>query len=74
MTAVDLYNQPLFVYNTLNPTEAPVPDLGTGYTWSNGGKTLTITTRSGVKWSDGKPFSAGRRRVHLQPDQEASRP
>ncbi len=28
------------------------------YAWSNGGKTLTITTRSGVKWSDGKPFSA----------------
>lgn len=32
--------------------------LGTGYAWSNGNKTLTITTRSGVKWSDGKPFSA----------------
>ena len=28
------------------------------YAWSNGGKTLTITTRSGVKWSDGKPFTA----------------
>ena len=32
--------------------------LGTRYSWSNGGKTLTITTRSGVKWNDGKPFSA----------------
>ena len=56
--AVDLYQQPLFVYNTLNPAQAPVPELGLSYSWSNGGKTLAITTRSGVKWSDGKPFSA----------------
>lgn len=32
--------------------------LGTGYKWSDGNKVLTITTRSGVYWSDGKPFSA----------------
>ncbi|HET9058582.1 MAG TPA: ABC transporter substrate-binding protein [Acidimicrobiales bacterium] len=32
--------------------------LATGYAWSNSNKTLTITTRNGVKWSDGKPFSA----------------
>jgi peptide/nickel transport system substrate-binding protein len=56
--AVDLYDMPLFVYNTQNPAQAPVPELGTHYAWSNAGKTLTITTRSGVKWSDGKPFSA----------------
>jgi len=56
--AVDLYQQPLFVYNTLDPTEKPIPELGLNYAWSNGGQTLTVTTRSGVKWSDGKPFSA----------------
>ena len=56
--AIDLYQEPLFVYNTLNPSQAPVPELGLSYTWSNGGKTLAVTTRSGVKWSDGKPFSA----------------
>jgi peptide/nickel transport system substrate-binding protein len=56
--AVDLYQEPLFVYNTLNPAQAPIPELGTSYAWSNGGKTLTITTRTGVKWSDGKAFSA----------------
>jgi peptide/nickel transport system substrate-binding protein len=56
--AVDLYQQPLFVYNTLNPSQAPVPELGLSYSWSNGGRTLAVTTRSGVKWSDGKPFSA----------------
>ncbi len=56
--AVDLYHQPLFVYNTLEPDPGADPELGMSYAWSNGGKTLTITTRSGVKWSDGKPFSA----------------
>jgi peptide/nickel transport system substrate-binding protein len=56
--AVDLYQEPLFVFNTLNPAQKPVPELGLSYAWSGNGKTLTITTRSGVKWSDGKPFTA----------------
>jgi peptide/nickel transport system substrate-binding protein len=58
VTAQGLYNEPLFIWNILNPSQAPYDMLGTGYTWSNGGKTLTITTRSGVKWNDGQPFSA----------------
>ena len=58
VTADALYNEPLFIWNILNPSQAPFQILGTGYTWSNGGKTLTLTTRSGVKWNDGKPFSA----------------
>src|SRR5215472_8105305 len=58
VTAQGLYNEPLFIWNILNPSEAPFHILGTGYAWSDGGKTLTITTRSGVKWNDGKPFSA----------------
>src|ERR1039457_5011250 len=56
--AVGLYNEPLFIFNTLNSTQAPVPMLATGYTWSNGGKTLSMPIRQGVKWNDGKPFSA----------------
>ncbi|MBO0777040.1 MAG: ABC transporter substrate-binding protein, partial [Actinobacteria bacterium] len=56
--AVALYNEPLFIFNNLRPTQAPVPVLATAYKWSNGGKTLTLTTRQGVKWNDGKPFSA----------------
>jgi peptide/nickel transport system substrate-binding protein len=58
VTADALYNEPLFIWNILNPSQAPFDVLGTGYTWSNGGKTLTIATRPGVKWNDGKPFSA----------------
>ena len=42
-----------------NPYTGAISDLlATGWTWSNGGKTLTIDTRTGVDWSDGKPFSA----------------
>lgn len=53
-----LYNEPLFIFNTLNAAQPPIPFLATGYKWSNGGRTLTLTIRSGVKFSDGKPFSA----------------
>jgi len=35
-----------------------VPMLATKWAWGNGNKTLTFTLRSGVKWSNGKPFSA----------------
>jgi peptide/nickel transport system substrate-binding protein len=56
--AADLYDMPLMVFNTQAPTAAPTPELATAYKWSPDGKTLTITLRSGVKWSDGKPFSA----------------
>jgi ABC-type transport system substrate-binding protein len=56
--AVNLYYEPLMVFNTQNPTQQAVPELATAYSWSPDGKTLTITLRSGVKWSDGKPFSA----------------
>jgi peptide/nickel transport system substrate-binding protein len=34
------------------------PWLATAYAWSNNNETLTFTIRPGVKWSDGKPFSA----------------
>src|SRR6516225_3403767 len=56
--ATNLYYEPLFFFNILNTSQAPVPMLATAYAFSNGGKTLTLTTRSGVKWSDGKPFTA----------------
>ena len=35
-----------------------VPDLATGYTFSPDAKTVTITLRQGVKFTDGTPFNA----------------
>jgi peptide/nickel transport system substrate-binding protein len=34
------------------------PDLATGYKFSNGGATITVNLRQGVKFSDGTPFNA----------------
>lgn len=53
-----LVYEPLFQINTLNSTEAPIPWLATAYAWSNGNKTLTLTLRQGVKWSDGSAFTS----------------
>ena len=35
-----------------------VPDLATGYSFTNGGKTIVVTLRKGVTFSDGTPFNA----------------
>ncbi len=56
--ADDLIYEPLFLFNLMQPTQAPVPVLATAFSWSPDGKTLTLTTRSGVKFSDGQAFSA----------------
>ena len=53
-----LVYEPLEFVNILQSGNPPVPMLATSSQWSNGYKTLTFTIRNGVKWTDGKPFSA----------------
>src|ERR1700745_549832 len=38
--------------------ETVVPDLATGWSWNEDGTALTLPLRQGVKWHDGKPFTA----------------
>ena len=46
----------LFFVNEVTGEEVPV--LGVSYTWSEDNLKLTVKTRQGVVWTDGKPFSA----------------
>src|SRR5882757_9942487 len=38
--------------------QSVVPDLATSWSWSEDGRELTLPLRHGVKWHDGKPFTA----------------
>ncbi len=48
--------EPLMIYNVVKGEL--VPWLATKYEWSADNKTLTLTLRDDVKWSDGQPFKA----------------
>ena len=41
-----------------NSPDSIVPELATGWTWSEDGTELTFPLRRGVTWHDGKPFTA----------------
>src|SRR5947209_17429140 len=41
-----------------NTLRSIIPDLVTGWAWNEEGTELTFPPRQGVKWHDGKPFTA----------------
>jgi peptide/nickel transport system substrate-binding protein len=53
---LSLLYEPTFYDNQY--TGAITPLLGTAYKWTDNNLKLVMTTRTGVQWSDGTPFSA----------------
>ena len=51
-----LIYQPMYYLDTVSTNEYPF--LATKYEWVNNNKTLEVTLRQGVKWSDGQDFTA----------------
>ena len=56
MGATGLIYEPLIQFDLANPT-VNYPWLATAYKWGEGGKQITFTIRSGVKWSNGSAFT-----------------
>jgi peptide/nickel transport system substrate-binding protein len=55
--ATTLVYEPLLQANAISPGQY-YDWLATGYSWSNGGNSITFTIRPGVKWSNGSPLTA----------------
>jgi len=54
--ATNLVYEPLIQFDLLKPG-VTYPWLATSYAWSNGGRAITFTLRSGVKFSNGEAFN-----------------
>jgi peptide/nickel transport system substrate-binding protein len=55
--AFGMIYEPLMFFDTARAGNVQ-PWLATGYTWGDGGKSITFKLRSGVKWSDGQPVTS----------------
>jgi peptide/nickel transport system substrate-binding protein len=54
-----LIYEPMFFYNNLATLATkPKPLLGQSFSFNADGTVLSVTLKSGVKWSDGKPITA----------------
>lgn len=56
--ATNMIYDPLMQFDLLKSPATTYPWLATSYAWSNGGKTITFTLRSGVKFTNGEAFNA----------------
>jgi len=56
MGATGLIYEPLIQFDLAAPPKF-YPWLATAYAWSDGGKQITFTIRSGVKWNNGTAFT-----------------
>jgi peptide/nickel transport system substrate-binding protein len=50
--------EPIGMTNPVRPADPAKPWLGTKWSWNTDNSVLTVTARSGVKWSDGQAFTA----------------
>ena len=48
-----------------NSLQSIVPDLATDWSWSQDGTALSLKLRRGIKWHDGKPFTAADVKMHF---------
>lgn len=56
--SINLVYEPLIQFNVARPGQV-YPWLARSYRWARGGRTLTFTVRDGVRWTNGRPFTAG---------------
>jgi peptide/nickel transport system substrate-binding protein len=55
--AFGMIYEPLMFFDTAQAGNVQ-PWLAKSYTWGPGGRSITFTLRSGVKWNDGQPFTS----------------
>src|SRR5258708_3061588 len=60
LSIIGVFNNPLpyHQHSAQNSEQSIVPELATDWSWSGDGPRLTFKLREGVKWHDGKPFTA----------------